>query len=758
MEKVRRSQQTISYDASLAESARATKTACLKCCTQFAVERNNMLSPSISSLNSLATSKQADTPTVAAPSSEHYFLSSFSPANGDLVLGRTSVASKEDSMWTPNRLRESLLSMFNIMVEQPEFFCFQDAECTKINDRPDSIVDLVDTMDVVLKEERQRKISRVNNEPVRQPENITIHNSSVDLARGSVDESTYVRNFCNGFLDAMYEIEEGMGDSNVSDGSALTDYRGIFLCSNLDGLFLELCKHSRYIPADKLLEAANNQKEPIDGNSWQRIHKPSAHLFSAISKGMIDGFIRQQSKSEPTARIHFFLDGIPIHDVVDGTDTDASRTTSEELRHLYQRRDELGDTVRFYQDNLAVPSPWEQDPNLWSRCAIGANVTPAPSAPEKTITTNLQTDSKGEMSASVSYPLTGKFYFCFRDFELGVECAKLNIGSPESISKAYREEKWGRIITQEEYASLLAYKIKGFDKYINPCLGKVDSGRKGFNTIVCYIVSALNKLRESGYSKYCDEFLIDGFFAEEQNQGLPDEFRKESYLQSSVWRIPPLSGYSQEKAARPDQVFDFKRNDKNEYVFVRKSNGESCKLNGVFTYVILATEPDHVYCGVGNGQQNSKGERNENRHSNRDYVEGHSSLAQGKDVLFAGEFLFVDGQLKLWTNGSGHYKPVAELRLTNLTEVVKRILPESLFRDHDKLTATEVQERNAYIRISEKDEGILRARYSAPADSDSESDSDSETDADIFRESMIKRGLGHRVAVRADGPKNGGAV
>jgi hypothetical protein len=259
-----------------------------------------------------------------------------------------------------------------------------------------------------------------------------------------------------------------------------------------------------------------------------------------------------------------------------------------------------------------------------------------------------------------------------------------------------------------------------------------------------------------GCSKYCDEFRIDKFFAKYPE--LPIKFLEESYLRSSVVPIKPLPDFFEEKSARPDQVFDFKRNDKGDYEFVRQSNGESCKLNGVFTYVILADEPDHVYCGVGNGQQNSKGEPNEYRHRNRDYVEGHSSLAQGKDVLFAGEFLFAGGQLKLWTNGSGHYLPVAELRLTNLTEVVKRILPESLFRDHDGLTATEVQELNTYIRISEKDEGILRARYSVPADSDSDSDSGSESDAKAFRELMIKRGLGHRVPVRTVGPKNGGAV
>ncbi|MBV7566131.1 hypothetical protein [Pseudomonas sp. PDM27] len=754
MEKVRRSQQTISYDASLAESARATKTACLKCCTQFAVERNNMLSPSISSLNSLATSKQADTPTVAAPSSEHYFLSSFSPANGDLVLGQISVVSKGGSIWTPVRLLGSLLSMFNIVVQEPESFCFQDAECTEINDRPDSIVDLVDMMEMVLKEERQRKKSRVNNEPVRQLSSITIHNSNVDSARGAVHEKACVWNFCNGFLKAMGEVEESIEDSKVSGGSALTDYCGIFLHNKLDQLFLELCKHPRYIPVDTLLATASKQKEPLDGKPWQRIHKPAAHLFSIISKDMIDAFTRPQSKSEPTARIHFFLDDIKINDVVDGTDTDASRTTSEELRHLYQRRDELGDTVRFYQDNLAVPSPWEQDPELWSRCKISVNSAQAPSAPEKTITKNVQADSKGEMSESVSSLLTDEYYDLLRDFA-GIEIARGNIGSPAEISKRYEEGEWGEFITLEEFASLLTYEE--FYRYIQPCLDKFDSEKKGINTIVVYMVSALNKLRESTRSTYCDNFVVGKFFVDKffaARKNLLDEFRKHSYLPNSVMPIKPVPDRHDQKFADLDQIFDFKRNDKDEYEFVRKSDGESCKLNGVFSYVILPEKPDHVYCGVGNGLQNSKGGGNIYRFFNPDYVEGHSSLAQGKDVLFAGEFLFEDGQLKLWTNGSGHYLPVAELRLTNLTEVVKRILPEDLFRDHDKLTETERTARNRYLRISEEDESILRDRYPALANYDSAP----KTDLDVFRKLMIDRGLGYRVDVRFSDTKSAGAV
>src|SRR6185503_10927411 len=38
----------------------------------------------------------------------------------------------------------------------------------------------------------------------------------------------------------------------------------------------------------------------------------------------------------------------------------------------------------------------------------------------------------------------------------------------------------------------------------------------------------------------------------------------------------------------------------------------------------------------------------------------HPSIAQGKQVLYAGEIFFNNGQLEWWSNGSGHYQPDAE--------------------------------------------------------------------------------------------------
>lgn len=38
----------------------------------------------------------------------------------------------------------------------------------------------------------------------------------------------------------------------------------------------------------------------------------------------------------------------------------------------------------------------------------------------------------------------------------------------------------------------------------------------------------------------------------------------------------------------------------------------------------------------------------------------HPSIAEGKQVLYAGEIYFNNGQLEWWSNGSGHYQPYPE--------------------------------------------------------------------------------------------------
>jgi len=38
----------------------------------------------------------------------------------------------------------------------------------------------------------------------------------------------------------------------------------------------------------------------------------------------------------------------------------------------------------------------------------------------------------------------------------------------------------------------------------------------------------------------------------------------------------------------------------------------------------------------------------------------HPSIAEGRQVLYAGEAFFNNGRLEWWSNGSGHYQPDAE--------------------------------------------------------------------------------------------------
>ena len=38
----------------------------------------------------------------------------------------------------------------------------------------------------------------------------------------------------------------------------------------------------------------------------------------------------------------------------------------------------------------------------------------------------------------------------------------------------------------------------------------------------------------------------------------------------------------------------------------------------------------------------------------------HPSVAEGRQVLYAGEAFFNNGRLEWWSNGSGHYQPDSE--------------------------------------------------------------------------------------------------
>ncbi|UYM16942.1 hypothetical protein [Endozoicomonas euniceicola] len=93
---------------------------------------------------------------------------------------------------------------------------------------------------------------------------------------------------------------------------------------------------------------------------------------------------------------------------------------------------------------------------------------------------------------------------------------------------------------------------------------------------------------------------------------------------------------------------------------------------GVFMYAILADYPQQVM--VGAKPSNPFIDKTQT-------IEGHSSIALGGDVLYAGELEFFDSKLVGWNNESGHYLPPREILHIQLTPNVKRLLPEELFID-----------------------------------------------------------------------------
>ena len=95
-------------------------------------------------------------------------------------------------------------------------------------------------------------------------------------------------------------------------------------------------------------------------------------------------------------------------------------------------------------------------------------------------------------------------------------------------------------------------------------------------------------------------------------------------------------------------------------------------VDGLFFYAILADHPQQVMVGPSRGNANYNWQQ---------VVRGHASVSLEGDVLYAGDLTFCEFKLVQWTHFSGHYLPDVELRHTQLTPNVKRLLPERLFVD-----------------------------------------------------------------------------
>lgn len=190
---------------------------------------------------------------------------------------------------------------------------------------------------------------------------------------------------------------------------------------------------------------------------------------------------------------------------------------------------------------------------------------------------------------------------------------------------------------------------------------------------------------------------------------------------SSNGRVPVLihevANSHMQKPAGPEQIFILKKsNDK--YSFTQKETGVSYEIEGLFSFVIPESDPDSVYVGLNNGQLNSKGQPNKKRFHQTFFVEGHSSLLDGKPVYFAGDIVVEDGGLKFWTDGSGHYQPTSEHRLNNLSDAVRKMLLDTKFRAHDTLTKSELKEMDDFLRWSELPDESSSSEESSLSDDD----------------------------------------
>jgi len=134
-----------------------------------------------------------------------------------------------------------------------------------------------------------------------------------------------------------------------------------------------------------------------------------------------------------------------------------------------------------------------------------------------------------------------------------------------------------------------------------------------------------------------------------------------------------------QRRAQASQVFQLERVACNVYYLIPQApQTQPVPVpHGRFLFVVLSLDPGRVYCAVAPGNDVMRARR-------RDLaIRGHTSLTRGADVFFAGELVFLHGELLYWSNDSGHYRPPANARHFNLVGAVQRLLPESKFRANE---------------------------------------------------------------------------
>lgn len=135
--------------------------------------------------------------------------------------------------------------------------------------------------------------------------------------------------------------------------------------------------------------------------------------------------------------------------------------------------------------------------------------------------------------------------------------------------------------------------------------------------------------------------------------------------------------------ASQSQIFELQRQHREHYYFrpTTASMDAVPSAEGAFLFVILATDPLHIYCGAPTGSFVAKNARFE--------IVGHTSLSYREDVLYAGEIFLEHGRLLSWSNGSGHYTPPAFIRSKNILPPLRLLLPDEKFVDFWNMTAAQ---------------------------------------------------------------------
>ncbi len=221
---------------------------------------------------------------------------------------------------------------------------------------------------------------------------------------------------------------------------------------------------------------------------------------------------------------------------------------------------------------------------------------------------------------------------------------------------------------------------------------------------------------------------------------------------AGVWRRRGVSGGNQtmrlkeriagstlQRPATPEQILELRQGPDGRYALTSQhpKRPETFMADGAYVFVIRADDPDKVYLGSVTKGLTSEGKPYAfNRHTNPNWVEGHSALSGGlkslkggtTDVAFAGTVYIKNGQPEFWTNSSGHYQPSAELRHTNLSPAAKKLLPEEKFVAENKMTAAQRKSwaESTHLTKAEQriEEEFVKLAYGAEDDGSDLSDED----------------------------------